>query len=87
MLGWDFYDESDNEIESENDLFLLNDIQYNFNTRDYLVNFFNISLNSLNSHSTSSNETHHSKVNDNYFLKCLILIPKEDQELFHSFKL
>ena len=33
MLGFDFYDDSENEIEAENDLFLLTDIQYNFNTK------------------------------------------------------
>ena len=72
MLGFDYNDiEGDDDDTTEDDLIYLNDIQFDFILKDYLIEFFKKFYQS----------------DQLYLTECLKLLPKEDQKMFKGFSI
>ncbi len=72
MLGFDYNDiEGDEDDTTEDDLIYLNDIQFDFILKDYLMEFFKNFYQS----------------DQLYLTECLKLLPKDDQKMFKGFSI
>ena len=72
MLGFDYNDfDTDEDENVEDDLILLNDIEYDFVLKDYLFEFFKKFY----------------KSDELYLTECLKLLPKDDQKKFKGFNI
>lgn len=70
MLVFDYNEvEGEEEDNVEEDLEYLNDLDFDFHLKDYLLEFFNKFYSS----------------NTEYLIECLKMLPKKDQELFKAF--